>query len=187
LRVASGVSRLLLFGLGLLVALSFAPAAKADALDFSCGSGTCTGIVVQSGSNFSSNGIGLTANFEGDQFSLVFDTSNAGLPSSIQLMEGGAADFVGTITGFSSSTDSGTGLTQVNLSAVWFPLPSDVNGSAGVTPFSSVISLSISNNTLQALSVDVPIVTPEPATPMLLSAGLLGLGFLLKRKAFSLA
>ena len=176
---------MLLIGMCLLVALLFTQPATADTLDFSCGSGTCTGVVVQNGSNYSSTGIGLTSNFESDPFSLVFDTSMMGTSGSIQLFETennvSFADFAGTITGFSATTSGN--LTLLNLSANWFPLPTDVNGTAGQTPFSSVITVAVGDPTLSAFSVDVPITTPEPAAPVLFAAGLAGLGLLLKRKA----
>lgn len=180
---------MLLIGLSLLVAMLFTQPALADTLDFSCGAGTCTGTVVQNGSNFSSSGIGLAGSFESDPFSLVFDTSQLGTSGSIELLETESnltsVDFVGTITGFTSSTSGG--LTLLNLSAVWFPLPSDVTGPSGYTPFSSVITLAVGDPTLSAYSVDVPIQTPEPAVPVLSCAGLLGIGLLLKRKGVTLA
>jgi hypothetical protein len=180
---------MLLIALALLVGMLYTQPATADTLDFSCGAGTCTGTVVQSGSNFSSSGIGLAASFESDPFSLVFDTSQLGNSGSIELLETENnvtfVDFVGTITGFTSSA-SGS-LTLLNLSANWFPLPSDVTGPDGYTPFSSVITLSVGDPTLAAYSVDVPIQTPEPAVPVLSCAGLLGLGLLLKRKGAVLA
>jgi hypothetical protein len=172
--------RLLLIGLGLLVATLFAPGAKADSLDFACGAGSCTGTVVASGGNFSSTGIGLASNFETDPFNLMFDTST----SSIQLVEltDPADVFTGTITGFSSS--SGSGFTNVDLSAYWTSLPADVNGIVGVTPFTFILSMA---NAGQAFSVDVPISTPEPSALVLLGVGVVSLGLLLKFKDTVLA
>jgi hypothetical protein len=165
--------RPLLIGLGLLVAALFAQGAKADTIDFSCGSGSCTGTVVANGGNFSTAGIGLASSFESDPFSLVFNTATG----VIQLVENGTDAFSGTITGFSSL--SGAGFSEVALAANWTTIPTDVGGSTGLTPFSFVISLS---STGQAYSVDIPISTPEPSTLMLLGAGLVGLVLFVKFK-----
>lgn len=179
--ITSGLcKRLFLIGVGLMVAMFFGQTAKADSLDFSCGAGSCAGTVVASGGNFSSSGIGLAANFESDLFNLVFNTSTG----TITLTE--ATDptdvFTGTITSFSSS--SGSGFTNVDLSANWTSLPSDVNGNFGVTPFTFILSVS---NTGQAFSVDVPVSTPEPSALVLLGAGLASFAFLLKLKRACLA
>ena len=153
--------------------------AKADTLDFACGGGNpCTGTVVAgAGNNYSSTGIGgVTSSFEADPFSLVFDTSNG----TIQLMESGATDFVGTISSFTPASSGG--FTSLNLIVNWTTIPNDVGGNAGTTPLSSVISITSNGS---AWSVDVPITTttvPEPSALMLLAAGLVGLGLLVKFK-----
>ena len=177
LRVFDGVSRLLVIGLTLLVGTLFAQAAKADTIDFACGGAqACTGTVTQSGLNYSSTGIGVTASFENDPFTLVFDTG----AGTISILENGTTEFVGTLTGVSSSTSGG--LTTLDLGVYWTTVPSDVDGTDGITPFpsGSVVSIAITGD---ALSVDVPIITPEPAAPVLLSAGLAALGLMLKRRA----
>src|SRR5260370_26574191 len=155
-------------------ALASSPA-KADNIDFSCGSGTCTGTVVASGTNFSTTGIWVTPGStilgeSGDTFSLVFDTSS----NSIKILENGVVDFAGTITSFTPSSSGG--LTQLNLVVNWTTIPGDVGGNIGTTPLSSVISITSSSS---AFSVDVPILTstvPEPSSILLLGAGLLLLG-----------
>ena len=159
-----------------LVGVASSPAKADQLVDFSCGSGSCTGTVVPSGANFSSTGIGVTpgttiSEVAGDTFSLIFDTSSG----SIQVLEnegsGFVLDFGGTITNFTSSSLSG--LTDLNLSVNWTTIPGDVSGTTGTTPFSSVISI-VSNGS--AYSVDVPISTttvPEPSSILLLGAGLL--------------
>jgi hypothetical protein len=182
------VKRTLVFSVVLLVAvfaLASSPA-KADNIDFSCGSLTCTGTVVGSGANFSSTGIGgltpgATIASEGaDTFTLIFNTST-GL---IQIRENGVTDFAGTITNF-TSLSSGN-LTQLNLSVNWTTIPGDVSGNAGTTPFSSVISITTNGSTYNAWSVDVPITTavPEPSSFLLLGAGLLLTPFLKLKRRF---
>jgi len=182
LRVASAVPRVLLAGLGFLVLTLFTQSAKADTIDFSCGgSQTCTGTVVQSGSNYSSMGIGLTSSFDTNLYTLTFDTST----DTITITENGTSTaFVGTITGLTTS-DSG-GLTVLDFGVDWTTFPSGSYGTEGSTPSpaGSVVSISISGN---ALSVDIPIVAPEPSVPVLLSAGLIALGLLLKHRAAALA
>lgn len=176
MRFLEGLSRLLLIGLTLLVVTFFAQAAKADTIDFACGGAqTCTGTVVQSGANFSTSGIGVSASFESDPFTLAFDTG----AGTISLSEGGTMEFVGTITNLSATTSGG--LTTLDLGVDWTSLPSDVSGNQGITPFpsGSVVSIAFGGS---ATSVDVPIVTPEPSAPLLLSSGLVGLGLLLKRR-----
>ena len=183
----------LLVGLGLLVATLFAQGAKADSLDFSCGgAGGCTGTVVASGGNYSSAGIsnvtggftgGGTFEAPGDTFTLTFDTATG----AITIAEVGDPNdkFVGTITGWSASPFGA--YTQILASANWSTIPSDVNGNQGVTPTSFILDLTSGG---QAVSVDVPITTssvPEPSALLLLAAGLVSLGLLLKVKGPVLA
>ena len=185
MRAFKLASRMLLIGLGMLAITLFTQPILADTIDFSCGAGTCTGTVVQTGTDYSSTGIGLSSNLENDPFTLIFDTSQIGNLGSIQIQENGVTDFVGTITSFTASS-SGS-LTDLNLAANWNVLPADANNPSGETPFSTVITLSVGDPTLDAYSVDVPMITPEPAVPVLLTGSLLALGFLLKRKAAVLA
>jgi hypothetical protein len=91
------------FLIGIALLLSTAFGAKADVLDFSCGGGTpCSGTLTSSNGNFRSNDIVLGSSF---------DTST----NTISLVENGADQFVGTITGFSAI--SSTGLTDLDLAA----------------------------------------------------------------------
>jgi hypothetical protein len=182
LRSLEGVSKLLLIGLSLLVATLFVQGAKADTIDFGCGgSQACTGVVAQNGSNYNTTTpIGVTSSLEGDLFMLNFDTG----ANTIWLSEGGTTEFMGTITNFSATTNGG--VTTVDLGVVWTINAPDSSDNQGVTPFpsGSVVSITMSGN---ALSVDVPILAPEPAAPVLLSTGLVALGLLLKRRCALLA
>jgi hypothetical protein len=160
-----------------LVGMASLPAKADQILDFACGGGgtACTGSVA-SGGGYSTTGIGVSANFEpADPFSLVFNTSS----NTISIWEGGTQEFVGTITNLAVTTGT---LTTLDLGVNWTQLPSDVNGSQGITPFpsGSVVDISFGGS---ALSVDIPIVaTPEPSALLLLAAGLVGLGLLVKFK-----
>lgn len=178
MRVSKAVPRIFLAGLAFLVLALFSPSAKADTIDFGCGGAQqCTGTVLQSGSNYSSTGIGVSASYDPtDSFTLLFDTSN----NTISIDENGGPDqFVGTITNLSISSTGG--FTTLDMGVDWNTVPSSL-GNWGLTPFpsGSVVSISISGS---ALSVDIPIATPEPGVLVLLSAGMVALGLMLKRKA----
>jgi hypothetical protein len=198
LRVRIVVSRLLLIVLGLLVATLFAPTAKADGiyLDFACSGVTACGqnqtggqgTVTASGGNFSTTGITVTEGSgfypAGSLFTLTFDTST----SMISIIGQGSLSgevFNGMITNLQTLTGNST--TDINFTAIWPTIPADVQSlfnTTGGWDSGFTIFLSTSGT---ANSVDVTITpAPEPAAPVLLSAGLLGLGLLLKRRAFSL-
>lgn len=159
--------------------------AKADQLiDFSCGSGTCSGTVTASGGNFSTTGIGVTSNIASepgtDTFSLVFDTSNGTIHIDENSGSGLVADFVGTISQVTSSSCGP--FTCIQLGVNWTTIPGDVSGSSGTTPFpaGSVVDITTNGN---AFSVDIPVSTvPEPSAVILLAAGLMGLALHLKFK-----
>ncbi len=181
MRVVTVVPRVLFLGLTLLLVTLFVQSAKADTIDFACGGAQpCTGTVVQSGSTYYSTGISVTGSYDSDPFTLVFNTST----DTISITEvGGPDEFIGTITSFSA--DSNGGLTTLDFGANWTIVPSSV-GDSGITPdpAGSVVSITINGS---ALSVDIPILAPEPAVSSLLSAGLLVLGLFYKRKAGVLA
>ncbi|HUJ41056.1 MAG TPA: hypothetical protein VLW54_10955 [Candidatus Acidoferrales bacterium] len=187
MSVPRAVPRVLLAGLGLLVLTLFVPSAKADEiyLDFNCSGLACAGSVSQSGGNFSTTGITLTAGpgspLSGDNFLLVFDTSTG----NISLTGLGAAsgeNFVGTITSFQPSTFGTT--TDLNFGAIWPAIPADVQaffdapegGDSGFTIFLT----SSGTDT----STDITITpAPEPGGTALMLAGLLSLGLYWKRTA----
>jgi len=184
---------LLLAVLGLLVASLVVQPLRADtiAVDFSCNLATCTGTVTNpSAGDFSGSGItvaessgsGFTAST--DKFTLAFDT----LSDTISITDNGPGtdDFSGTITSFVASDGSTTG--NLTLYADWTTLPSDVqayfNSLTGTD--SGAVTFILSSGA--ATSVDVTITpAPEPGVLLLCCAGLLGLGFMLKRNAAVLA
>jgi hypothetical protein len=179
-----GLGVLTILGVGLLVAVLFAPSAKADAIDFSCGSGGCgAGTVTISGGNFSGSGITVvpssspaTYAFDGDTFDLAFNTTTG----NVALIGTGAAsgeDFTGTINSF-VNIPAGSEDTLI-LNATWAPLPagaaaflgSSTGGDQGTVGF--VISGGAAN------SVDVSIFpAPEPGLLGLLCSGLVGVGLI---------
>jgi hypothetical protein len=188
LRVPSVVSRLLLTALALLVATLFAQTAKADGLyiDFSqCAA--CGGTVTASGGNFSTTGITLTEISTpafypaGSMFTLVFDTATSFISiTGLGPLSGEVSS--GTITSFSPG--GGLSTTDLQFTAIWPTIPSDVQSYFNTTGgWDSGFTIFLSSSGV-ATSTDVTITpTPEPAAPVLLSAGLLGLGFLIKRKS----
>ena len=182
MRVLSVVPRVVFAGLAFLLVTLFAQAARADTIDFACGgSQGCTGTVVQSGSDFSSTGIGVSGSYDSDPFTLTFDSTSGAIAITDTV---GPDEFIGTITSFASTSNGG--LTTLDLGVDWTTVPAAL-GTYGVTPdpAGSVVSISINGS---ALSVDIPIITtPEPAVPLLLSAGMIALGLMFRRRAGVLA
>ena len=197
MRVPSVVSRLLLTVLGLLVATLFSQTAKADGiyLDFACsGVGACgqnqtggLGTVTASGGNFSTAGITLSEGSgfypAGSLFTLTFDTST----NMISIIGQGSLSgeiFNGMITTFQPLAGNST--TDINFAAVWPTIPADVQALFNTTGGWDTGFTIFLSDTGSVSSADITITpAPEPVAPVLLSAGLLGLGLLLKRKAFS--
>jgi hypothetical protein len=187
LSVPKAVSRLLLTGIAVLAAALCAQTARADALylDFSCsGVATCNGGITQAGGNFSTAGITVTEGSgfyaPGSLFTLAFNTAT----DAISIVGQGALSgemFSGTITGFQML--SGQATTDINFTAYWPVIPTDVQAyfnSPQGTDSGFAIFLSGTGGTSSADVTITP--APEPAAQILLSAGLLGLGLLMKRK-----
>jgi len=188
LRAPRVVFRILPIVLGLLVATLFAQGAKADDvyLDFACsGVQNCNGTVSNSGGNYSTTGITVTEGSgfypSSETFTLAFDSAT----NAITINGPGGEDFVGQMTGFTATPASTT--VDLNFMAIWPTLPADVqayfNSATGVDSGFTIFLMSSNNIT----SADVTITAPEPGVPILLSSGMLALGFLLKRKAAVLA
>ena len=189
-----GTSRVLFLGLGFALVALFVPDAKASTiyLDFGC-SGVlgCSGTVAASGGNYSSTGITLAEGSgfypAGSLFTLTFNS----LTHAISLVGQGARSgeiFSGTMTAISTSTFNAT--TDLNFGATWSTLPADIQTYFG-SPTGGDSAFAIFLTGMgggPATSVDLVITpTPEPASPLLLGAGLLGLGLLVKRMIGSLA
>lgn len=188
MSVPKAVPRVLLAVLGILALALSAQSAKADTIDFACGGAfACTGTVIESGPYYSSMGIGVTASYSPDPFTLVFDTSN----NSISIVDTiGTDQFIGTIVGLVVTPGMVDDISVITLDfGVDWTTVAPSTGTWGVTvpPSGSVVSISIDGGALDASSVDVPVITPEPAVPAMLSAGMLAIALFRKRKAGVLA
>ena len=199
MSVSKATKRVLLLGLGFMLAGLFVPEAKATPiyLDFGCsGVSGCAGNVVVSGGSYSSTGITLKEGSgfyaPGSLFTLTFNS----LADTISLIGQGALSgqiFTGTFTNFTASTFGGT--TDLNFGSIWSTIPTDIQAFFGTTSGAdsgfAIYLTGVGGG--PATSVDLtitpsPTKTPEPDSPLLCSAGLLGLGFLLAmRKAGSVA
>ena len=171
---------------GMLILLSGA-GARAESVDFSCSLSLmtpCSGTILQSGSNYSSNGIDVF-NDSGPYnssvpFELMFNTATGVVKIDGTGIYAGQ-DLVGEMTGF--STMSGHTTTDVSFTAVWPTIPPLVQaqlGSLTGTDSGFVIAL---KGTGSAQSVDVLITsTPEPGSLAMLFAGLAAIGASLRRR-----
>ena len=193
LRSLRGISRLLLAGVGVCALSLFAPAARADSIvDFYCSISTCGSGTVSSPSSGVFTGSGITV-FENagsgftpstDSFTLAFNTATGAI--SISDNGPGMENLSGNITSFVSSNGLATG--NLTLYADWTTLPADIQAYFNSTTGNDSGALTFQLSSGSVTSVDVTITSaPEPSVPILASAGLLGLGLLLKRKGTTLA
>jgi hypothetical protein len=183
----------LLLAAAMLLAPLLAQPAHADSfVDFACGGSGCTGTVTNSGGVYSTTGIGglvQTVNggtdFNTGAFNLVFNTST----NAISLTGNSAANndkLTGSIIGVMPTTNAG--LTLLGISVNWTSLPADFASYLNASSASSIGSVIYLTSGGTATSVDftvTPTATPEPATFVMLGAGLLGLCGFFGRKAFN--
>jgi len=187
LSVPKAVSRLLLTGIAVLVAALSAQTARADDiyLDFACSGAPCNGTIVQApDGGYSTTGITVTEGSgfyaPGSLFTLAFDSDSG----AISIVGQGALSgevFDGTITKFTPG--SGNATITLSFLADWPVIPTDVQSYFNTpTGYDSGFAIFLSS-TDSVTSADITITpAPEPAAPILLTAGLLGLGFVMKRK-----
>jgi hypothetical protein len=167
---------------------AFVPEARATQLDFGCNSGTCTGNVTVSGSNYSSSGIGLVntdatapPSYSGSAWTLAFNTSTG----AISLTNGGLGTLSGIIQAFSAT--NGSSSATLTITVLWNSLPTAVKtffgGASGATDLTSILYLGSTTTSGPANSVGITMFpTPEPASLILLGSGLLALGASLRKK-----
>jgi hypothetical protein len=197
-RLSKATSAVLLLGLSFLVAFLFAPAAKADSIDFGCFGTTNCGGSVSTSSGLVGSGISVMSSasgyvYNGDTFTLSFDT-NTGTISLDGTGSAAGEDFVGTFNPAQDTVTVGSSGDEETLVlyATWAPLPSGAAAyfnplSAGGDQGTIGFDISTGSSPYPVNSVDVSIYgVPEPASLLLLAAGLIALGFMSRMRVGSL-
>jgi hypothetical protein len=192
LRVPKAVWRLALTAVAVLFAGLSAQTARDDSayLDFACsGIANCNGSIAESpDGNFSTTGITVSEGSgfypAGSLFTLAFNTGTG----AISIIGQGALSgevFTGLITQ-TSPMQMGQTTTDVSFVADWPIIPTDIQSFFNTpTGYDSGFAIFLSGSGAVS-SADVTITpAPEPAASLLLSIGLVGLGFVMKRKGFA--
>ena len=187
--MAKTVAKIAVVVIFMLTLSVFAPQAKAQdpsgALDFVCS--PCTGTVTfgsGGGGPFAGSGIDLTLTFAtnpgspsflGDQFALAFNTTTGAI-SLTQISGSGSFDLSGTITSF-VCTQNGP-VDDCSVGAIIPALGSATDN--GSVDFAFETSPFGASGSVEQAGLSV--VTPEPASMILMGTGLLSLGGFLRRR-----
>jgi hypothetical protein len=163
----------------------FVATARADNLDFQCGTGGsfCAGTVTFSGTVTSASATSITNvveafnHFPGKTFTLAFNT---GL-GTMSLNSGSGDTLSGTFSSFGSFC--GSVECSITVSVFWDTLSASVAAALGAPQGIDLAHIGWNRDTGAVTSVDISITPiPEPSSLALFGTGLIGIAGLIRRK-----